>query len=122
MPPLGPFLTHQFAQLPCITTPSPIQGEEDSQKPPMKTKDDEQTLSRAAPDALRDNNDLTLMSRGELTYSINELACGLEKASRFCPQVTNSMFEVSVQTIHPQDCPRPCMEGNQQLLCGLLSL
>lgn len=81
MPLLGPFLSHQFAQLPCITTPSQIQGEEDSQKPPMKIKTDEQTLSRAAPDALRDNNDLTLMSQGELTYSINELACRLEKAS-----------------------------------------
>lgn len=77
MPLLGPFLTHQFAQL----LPSQIQGEEDSQKPPMKTKTDEQTLSRAAPDSLRDNNDFTLMSRGELTYSINELACRLEKAS-----------------------------------------
>lgn len=118
MPPLGPFLIHQFTQLPCITTPSQIQGEEDSQKPPRKTKDDEQTLSGAAPDALRDNNDLTLMSRGELTYRINELACWLEKASWFCSQVTTARLKSLCKQYTHRTVQGPVWRGTSNYCVG----
>lgn len=112
----------RFTQLPCITTSSHLQRQTIRKNQWGPWQHEQRTEWDSSRCSERQNDDLTLMSWGELTYSINELAWQLAKASWFCSQFTDSMFEVSVQTIHPQDSPGACMEGNRQLLCGLLSL